>query len=103
MFLRVRRNVFVGKINVRLDVREHVHQIIAEPVDALRKFSGKLFVGGGQRQFRARMDQISDRFGLGEVKASVEKRAAREFAGFGRRAPFSSSVSRTSLAGRMPP
>jgi len=56
---------------VRLDVRERVHQIIAEPVDALRKFPGKLFVGGGQRQFGARMNQIGDGFGLREVKAAV--------------------------------
>ena len=83
MLFRVRRNVFVGKINVRLDVGECVHHIIAEPVDALRKFAGKLFVGGGQREFGARMDQVRDGLGLREVNAAVEKRAAREFARLG--------------------
>ena len=93
LFLRVRRNVFVGKINVRLDVRERVHQIVAELVDALRQFAGELFVGGGEREFRARMNQIGDGLGLREVNAAVEKGALGEFARLGQpRAVFQQRV-----------
>jgi len=44
-----RRDVFVGKINVRLDMRERLHHLVAQRVDALGKFAGELFVGGGER------------------------------------------------------
>src|ERR1035437_9954262 len=64
-------------------MREREHQVITKLVDALRKFSRELFVGGREREFRARMDQIGDGLGLREVNASVEKSAAGEFAGFG--------------------
>ena len=81
--LRVGRDVFVGKINVRLDVRQRLHQVVAQLVDALRQFAGELFVGGAQREFGARMNQVGDGLGLREVNAPVEKGAPGEFAGFG--------------------
>ena len=68
---------------MRLDVREREHEVVAKLIDALRKFAGKLFVGGGEREFGARVDQIRDGLGLREVNATVEKRAARELARFG--------------------
>ena len=33
---RVRRDVFIRKIDVRFDMRERLHQVIAQLVDALR-------------------------------------------------------------------
>ena len=45
--LRVRRDVFIGKINVRLEMGEYVHQIVAQLADALAEFTSELFVGGG--------------------------------------------------------
>ena len=78
---------------MRLDVRQRVHQIVAKPVDALGKFAGELLVGGGEREFRARMDQIRHGLGLREINASVQKGAAREFAGLGQpRAVFEQRV-----------
>ena len=68
---------------MRLDVRHRLHEIIAEAIDAVGKFAGQLFAGGGGGQFRARMDQVGDGFGLGEIDAAVEKCATREFAGSG--------------------
>ena len=68
---------------MRLDVREGFHQIVAQFVDALRKFSCELFVRGGEREFGSRMDQIGDGFGLREINPAIQKSAAREFAGFG--------------------
>ena len=45
--LRVRRDVFIGKINVRLEMGEYIHQIVAQLTDALAEFARELFVGGG--------------------------------------------------------
>ena len=68
---------------MRLDVRQREHQVVAQLVDAPRKFAGELFVGGGEREFRARMDQVRDGLGLREVNAAVEKGALGEFARLG--------------------
>src|SRR5579884_3121566 len=76
---RVGRDVFIGKIDVRLDVRERFHEFIAKRVDALGKFAGKLFVRGGKREFRARGNKVGDSFGLREVDAAIQKGALGEF------------------------
>jgi len=77
---------------MRFNVRERVHQIIAELVNALRKFSSELLDAGGKREFRARMNQIGDGLGLGEVEPAVEECTAGKFAGFGQpRARFPKS------------
>src|SRR5439155_27298410 len=80
---RVGRNVFVGEIDVRLDVGEGFHQVIAQLVDPLRQLARELLVGRGQRQFRARVDQVGYRFGLGKVQPPIKKRALGEFARLG--------------------
>ena len=84
---RVRLYVFVGKINVRLDVREHVHQVVTQLVDALREFAGELLVGGAQREIGPRVDEIGDRLGLREINASVQKGALGELARQGQSRP----------------
>ena len=40
---------------------EGEHQVIAQLIDPLRQFPGELFVGCGQRQFRAGVDEIAHR------------------------------------------
>ena len=44
----VRRDVFIGKVNVRLDMRQRFHHVIAQLIDSLRKLAGELFVCRGQ-------------------------------------------------------
>ena len=74
---------FLGKIDVGLDVRERVHQVVTQQIDALRKLAGKLLVGGAQREFGTGVDEIGDGLGLREVDAAVEKGALGKFARFG--------------------
>ena len=71
----------VEGVNVRLDVRQRRDQFIAQAIDALCQLAGKLCVGGGQRQFRPRMNQIGHGFRLREVNAAIEKGAFGKFAG----------------------
>ncbi len=74
-------------------MRERLHHFIAQLIDALRQFSGELFIGGGERKFRARMDQIGHGLGLREIEPAIEKSAPREFAGLGQpRAIFQNRV-----------
>ena len=79
----VGRDVFLGKINVRLDVRERFEHLIAQLVDALGEFAGELLVGGAQGQLGARMNQVGHGLGLREVEATVEEGALGEFARLG--------------------
>ena len=78
---------------MRFDVGQGLDHFIAQLVDALGEFAGELLVGGAQGQFRARMDQVGHRFGLGQVDAAVQKGAPGEFARFGQaRAAFEHGV-----------
>ena len=83
LILRFLRDVFLRKIDIRFHVRESFQQVVAELIDALGKFAGELFVGGGKAEFRAGMNQIRHRFGLGEVDAAIKKCAPGKFAGLG--------------------
>ena len=97
-FFRVRRNVFVRKIDVGFDVRQSLDHFVAEIVDALGELAGQLLVGRRQAS-SVGVDQVRDGFGLGQIDPSVEKRPLREFAGSAR-PPFSRTVSSTSLPAR---
>ena len=81
LILRVGGDVFLGEVNVRLDVRQRLQHFVAQLVDALRELAGELFVGGAQGQFGARVDQVGHGLGLREVNAAVEEGAPGEFAG----------------------
>ena len=79
----VGRDVFLGEINVRLDVGQRLDHVIAQLVDALGELAGELFVGGAQGQLGARMDQVGHGLGLREVDAPVEEGAPGELARLG--------------------
>src|SRR5208282_6271919 len=79
-FAGVRSDVFVREINMGFDVGQSFHQIVPQKIDALGKFAGQLFVGGGEGQFGAGMDQIGHGFGLGQINAAIEKGAPGKFA-----------------------
>ncbi len=68
---------------MRLDVREREHQVVAELVDALGKFPGELFVGGREREFGARVNQIGNSLGLRQINATIQKCTLGEFARLG--------------------
>ena len=76
---RVRADVFVGKIDVRLDVGQRLDHWSPKLIDAAGKLAGKLFVGGLERQLGPGMDEVSHRLGLGKVYPAVQKGAPREF------------------------
>ena len=46
-------------------------------------FPASCSFGGGEREFRAGVNQIGHGLGLREIEPAVEKSAAREFAGLG--------------------
>src|SRR6185312_6188324 len=77
------RDVFLREINIRFDMREGLQHIIAELIDALGKLSSKLFVGGAQSEFGARMNYIGNGLGLREVNAAVQECAAGKLARLG--------------------
>jgi hypothetical protein len=64
-------------------MRQNLDHVIPEMVDALGKFAGELFVGGGEREFGAGMNQIGDSFRLRQINASVEKCAPRKLTRLG--------------------
>ena len=77
--MRVGGDVFVGKINVRFDVREGLHQLIAQGLNALAELAGELFVGGCQSEIGAGMNHVTHGLGLCEINAAIDKRAPRKF------------------------
>ena len=68
---------------MRLDMRQGVHQFVAQPVDAPGKPAGELFLRRRQGQLGARMDHVGHRLGLREINTTVQKRALRKLAGPG--------------------
>ena len=64
---RIRFDVFVRKVDVRLDMSQGLHHLIAQLINPLRKFAGQLFVRGGKGELGPRMN-------LGDVaKKTVPK------------------------------
>jgi hypothetical protein len=80
---RKRGDVFVREVNVRFDVSQDFHQVVAQLVDAPGELAGQLFAGGGERQFGAGVDEVGHGFGLGEVQTAIEEGAPCELAGSG--------------------
>jgi hypothetical protein len=86
-FLCVWSNILIWKIDVRFDVRQSLHHVVAEFFDALRKFAGELFIGRIERQLGARVNQVRDGFSLREIDAAIQERSLGEFARSGKSRP----------------
>ena len=76
-------DVFFGKIQCGFDQHAQPHQRIAQRVDLLRERTRQRAARAARRGFGAGIDQIGNRFGLGQVDLVVEKRAFGELAGLG--------------------
>ena len=82
-FLRLdKRDVLLREVDGRFDMREQADEPVAHPVDLLREGSPQLRLGDPQAAGGLGADGVQDRFGLGQVQPSVEKRALRELARF---------------------
>ena len=76
-------DVFVGEIDVGLDVGEEREEGFAEGEDVAAEAALELLGGGGEGEVGLGADKVHDGLGLGEVHLSVEEGAAGEFAGLG--------------------
>ena len=56
---------------MRLDVREGLHQTIAQFIDALAELAGELFIGGGEGEIGAGVNHIAHGLRLREINAAV--------------------------------
>ena len=65
---------------MRLDMGERVHEVIAKLVDALTQLAGKLFISRSKSQVSACVNEVTDRFSLRKINASIKKSAPRKFA-----------------------
>jgi hypothetical protein len=74
-------DVFVGKIQRRLDVHPQLRQRFDYGVDAPGKLAIQGAAGGARRGIAAGGDQVGNRFGLGQVELVVEEGALGELAG----------------------
>ena len=100
---RVRRDVLLGEINVRLHVRQSLEHFVAQLVDALGQLAGELLVGG--RKASSVREWIRSATASACARSMRPLRKARRVnsPGSARRAPLSSTVSSTALAGSSPP
>lgn len=83
----MRSNVLLGKIEVGFDMRQRVHQVVAQLVDTPGQVARQLSVRRLQRQFRTGLDDLGHGLSLREIQPAVEKGAAREFPGLSRPRP----------------
>ena len=73
----------VGKIERRLELRDHVEEIALDLADRLRQRALELIECRARLQWRHRVDQIGDGFRLDQIDLVVKKGAERELARFG--------------------
>ena len=59
-------------------MREGPHELVAGLIDPRGKFSAELRLGRVHGQFRPSGDEVGNRFGLGQIDASMQKRAPCE-------------------------
>ena len=75
-------DLFLGKVERRLDQHAQLDQPVDQYMDSLRKFASH----GAQRRScrlrRCRLDQIGHRLRLGQIQLVVEEGAAGKLAGF---------------------
>ena len=76
-------DVALVEVQRGLDVGAQGDERVVEGGDAARKGAAELFGGGADGPLGLGADEVHHGFGLGEVEATVEKGASREFAGRG--------------------
>ena len=54
-----------------LDMGERVHEIITKLINALAQPAGKLFISRSKSKIGTRMDEVTDRFSLCKINASI--------------------------------
>ena len=84
----------VGKVERRLEPRQHVEQRALDAADGLGQRAVQLVDGRAGLRRRHGVDQVGDGLGLDQVEAAVQVRAERELAGLGQ--PCPAVASRTS-------
>ena len=73
------RDVFLGKINVGLDMGKHRDDLLLHRGGFAANGTTKLLIGSTESQRALRVDQIHDGLGLGEIHFSVQKGTLSEF------------------------
>ena len=77
------RNIVLGEINAGFEHRDQLHQFLFDGLQAAGERAFQLLGCDLGLIERLRLDQIADRLRLGEIDASVEKRAHGELARLG--------------------
>jgi hypothetical protein len=73
----------VREIHGRLEACRQIEQLLVDRADRTRECAFQLVEGDARLQRRDGVDQVRHCFRLHQVEAPVQKRAKREFAGFG--------------------
>ena len=72
-------DLFLGKVDGRLDIDAQADQLFDQALHPAREFALQRTQGIARRLFGARLDEVGDGFGLGQVELVVEKGAFAEF------------------------
>jgi hypothetical protein len=75
-----RVELFLGKVEGRLNERSQLDQLGDEPVDRRGELPLQAADGAARGRLGSRLDEVRDRLGLREIEPVVEERAARELA-----------------------
>jgi len=73
-------DLFLGKVERRLDQHAQVHDALGQGVDLLGERAGQRASGRPRGGLGAGIDEVGHGLGLGQVQLVVEERAGREFA-----------------------
>ena len=82
-FFEFRRQVFVGKIDGRLEMRENAGHTVAPAAIESAELTTQLTDCLAALCFGLGRDEVGDRLGLQQIELAIEKSAAGEFTGLG--------------------
>ncbi len=82
--LVLRGQILLGKIDLRLNLRQGAEQFVEQPLQVPSQSAAELSVGGRERPFSPGLDQIHHRLRLAQVHPPVEEGAPGEFSGLRR-------------------
>ena len=80
-FRRKDRDIVLGEINPGFEQRDQFHQLLFDRAQAARECTLQLLGCDLSLKKSLRLDQVADRFRLGQIDTPVQKRAHGEFAG----------------------